>query len=242
MATVSKKTTKKKTANKSTKKISQDAIVSRARRMLRSKQKQLWEVLGFEGEYSDEAFDEKMAEAAKTREASMSSGERQEAYIKKLEDQKAELMAKAKMLNEELTKARQQLDQEVDNRENLEIEYQIRAEAAKAGITDTDYAIHMFKRHVVNLGDDQEANPSGFFESLKKDPAKRYLFTEEKISAGPKPVAQTGAPQQLQTNGQAQPTPSTGPQVEKDENVLDMDKRSFNQRTRDQYGFSPGMA
>ena len=157
------------------KKPSDDAVLSRARRMYRSKMKKVWEALGVEGTFDEARLDEVLEGLVKDREASMGAQERVEARLNKLEEQNSELRAKQQASQAEADKARRELEQERQQRENLEVENQILDEARKVGILDGDYALHLFRKHVQTLPEDQEPDPSGYFEGLKNDDSKRPL-------------------------------------------------------------------
>jgi len=240
---------KKKTSQR--KRSIEDQIVSRARREFRKKMKPVAEALGIDPN-DDEAFNAKIDEMLKVQEESKSVSERLEGRSKALEEKNGELNAKIHQLQTELTKSRRELVSEQRSFQNLQIEYEIRTEATKAGLRDHDYAVHLFKQFVKSSPEDAEIDPGSYFEGLKKDSSNRHLFVEESVSAGPKPVSDQVQNQEAVGNNQNQaqnlppqgaPKPvDPGTNTQEAPDALTMNQRDFNKHTQDKYGFRAGLA
>lgn len=250
--------------SKSSRRVSEETVISRARRLMRAEMKKVAQALGLEN-YDPNTVNAKLEELKKARESGMSINERYEQQLNELRAQNQELNAQLGTATGELQKHRKDLVQAQKAQERLQVEYEIRTIASKAGINDLDYGVHLLKQHIKALPADQQVlNDEAvrvYFEGLKKDPGKRYLFQEERVPAGPQSVAdektkaaasavaaqptaqQPGQPAQTQIPGQGAPTPATGAAGEKKEvNALEMGKRDFNAHTREKYNYSPGMA
>jgi hypothetical protein len=238
---------KKPTQKKGGKPASEEAVLVRAKRMYRGKLRQVWEALGKDGPLDEEALDGELKRLVEERESQMGDRERQESRLAKIEEQNAELRTKLASAQAAAEKAEKARATEQQRREHVEIEHEIRDVARDAGVRDGDYALHLFRSHVKGLGDDQDVDPRQFFESLKKDDSKRHLFREEPVKAGPstleKDQQQQATPPGQPNQPQPQPKPAVaGAQSNGPDDALALDKRSFNQRTADKYGFRPGMA
>lgn len=236
---------------KPTKKPSEEAVLSRARRLMRAEKRKLWNLLGFEGDYDDAKFEEHVAGLAAQKESTMTDQEKNAARIKELETQVATLNGKLATSQESETKARQALQSAEKKFQRASVEAEIREAARAVGIMDPDYAIHLYREHLKKLPEaerDQKAPmPDQYFgEVLKKDPSKKHLFREEVVAAGPKSVAaeqtQTQPPPPAQTpaNGTAPAAPKPGDATAKPpESVEKLSPRDFAKETERKYGFRP---
>jgi TolA-binding protein len=230
--------------------VSDETVLSRARRMFRSEMKKVAQALGMET-YEKEAFDKKIAELLKAREDGMSNVERQDKRMKDFEDRISELNTKLTQSSVEAKRLQRELQEKTSELEGIQTETEIRELAFSAGLKDVDYGIHQLRAHIRKLPEGEEINPEGitkFFETMKK--SKPFLFGEERVPAGPSSLAEersNGSAQPSPGNGtlpaQGAPPPSDPGKAQKDEvNALDMKKVDFNKHTREKYGFSPGMA
>jgi len=234
--------------------ISQKALLERANRMARQQVNKevarISKALGIEG--TDKAkLDAKLAELEKQRTDGQPVQERYESRIKELEEERGKLMVERERLKTELNRAKRDVEKELRRRSDMEVEHELRALAAKSGIRDPDYALHLFGEHVRKNGD--AADPSNFFEGLKINTAFRYLFNEETVAAGPKAgipaaasqagaqVAQATAPASSTGTPAPTPAPPGKAQAAEDSDVMDMKSIDFKRRTADKYGFRPGM-
>ena len=232
---------------------SEEAVLSRARRMSRQRLRPLAESLGVNPN-ADKAMDEAIAGLIKTQQDTLSSSERVESRLKALEEHNVELRSKVSQTQGELSRTKRELATKGQELTDVEIERDIERTALAAGVRDTDYGISLFKRHAAGLGDDVEPDCPAFFESLKK--SKPFLFTEETVPAGPSPGAaavpqnqdpaqpgatQAGAPQSQIPD---QPAPKPGPSGEPppEVNAEKMNPREFAEHTRKNYNYTPGQA
>jgi hypothetical protein len=251
---------KKPTPNKPRRKASEDAVLSRARRMFRSEMKKVATALGFE-EYDEASFNEKIEEMTKARDDNLSMSERQSNQLQALEAEKSKLLGEKQVLQTELTKSKRDLAAMEKEHESFKVEQELRDVARQTGIRDPDYALHLLKKHCNTLPEDQEPDVPAFFEGLKKDATKRHLFEVEDVAAGPKPVAEqtVTAPQQQPQQPQAQPQgapqagqPNQPPQpppkpaaaggAPTSPNALEMSDADYRNYAKEKYGYTPGMA
>lgn len=115
------------------------------------------------------------------------------------------------------------------------IETELRFEAARAGIVDTDYAIHLFAREAAK---NEAAVPTKFFGGLKS--THPHLFTATAPSEVPVEVPVTTAPPESLQPGEARPLPSATGTPPALPNAENMDQQQFSSHLRS-YGFHPGM-
>ncbi len=235
--------------------VSEEAVLSRARRMFRKEMKVVAQALGME-EYDEDKLREALGEMKKAREDNQSALQRSDGRIKGVEEQNGELRGTVSQLQRELTAARRDLKMAVQEIDDSSVVHEIEKAAGSVGFRDTDYGVELFRRHARGLPDGQDPDVSKFFEDLKKDQSKRYLFTEEDVTAGPKPGAQTvpqqpqqpqqppgqqGAPQgpnNVPDQGAPRPAdPGGQPQAT---DALSMNSREFSQHSQDKYGYRPG--
>lgn len=250
---------KPKTNQKPRKPASEEAVLSRARRLANKELRKVAAALGME-KYDEEELNQRLDEMVKAREDNQSALERLDGRAKTLEEQNAELRAKISQLNKDLTDSRREAENAKGELEEYKVVHEIAEAAMRVGVTDTDYAVELFRRHASKLGDNEEPDVNAFFEGLKNDPKRRYLFKEEEVTAGPKPAgetpqqpAQPAQPQQPQgqqgaTQGQnsipdqGAPAPANPGAQPEGKDALDMNPREFAEHTAKNYGFRPGRA
>lgn len=257
---------KLKQQTRSSKPPSEEAVLSRARRIAKKELKKFATALGME-EYDEEAVNARLDEMVKAREENQSVLERTEGRAKTLEEQNGELRAKNAQLTQDLTRARKELEAAKQELDDFQVESEIEKAAVSAGFRDSDYGIELFRRWASTQPEDADLDPAAYFEELKSDQSKRFLFVEETVTAGPKPGTQAAPhnPQQPGQPGQGQqtqqppgqqgatqgqgnippqgaPSPAGGQPDGQPKNVLDMNPREFAEHTRNTYGYSPGRA
>lgn len=112
-----------------------------------------------------------------------------------------------------------------------QIEAELSAAAARAGVVDTDYAVHLFAKAAAS---GKATDPGEFFTALKG--------THVHLFSAPKPVevTPTTAPPESMQPGEAKPVPVAAGTPAKATNAEDMNPLEFNRHLRS-YGFSPGM-
>lgn len=225
---------------------SNETVVSRARRMMRSEMKKIAEALGMEN-YDEAEFKKQLEEMRKAREENLSHSERVERRLTALEESNTKLKAQNNQLNKELGVYKRKAENKEMEVSNLEIEHEIRRSAWEAGVQDIDYAIHRFKQHVLGLSDtDPDPDPKEYFEGMKKDPKLKYLFQEREVPAGPSSEAERstgdgkGAPQSQLTEGA--PKPAQTQETGKPPDVMDMSGKDFRDHVQSSYGFRPGIS
>lgn len=265
MAKNAKKTTTRRTPQKRSKPASNEAVLSRARRMAKKELKKVAVALGLE-EYDEETVNSALDEMRKAREENMTVLERTEGRNKSLEEQNNELRSKLSQAQHELTKTQKELEEAQQDLTDFQVESEIEKCALAVGIRDTDYAIDLFRRWAADQPDDTELDANAYFEGLKKDPNRRHLFIEEEVTAGPTPPGDTtqqqqqpgGQPQQQQQQqpgqqGQSQgqsnlpdqgapPPANPGGQPDKPSDALSMNPKEFSDHASSKYGYRPGMA
>lgn len=266
-----KRTQEMATKKKTTKKTSSrgrnrdEAFEARVRKAIRVEKRKVWESLGLDGDFDETALNEKLDSLLSAREENKSVVERLEGREKRLQEENNELRSKVAELERASESAKHEAESAKAELEELSVEYELRSLATASGVTDLDYGLELFRRHASTLPEDADVNEGTvktFFEELKKDPAKKYLFAEASVSAGPRPIAEkTGTqPQQTQTQPGQQGAPQgqpnktdipdqgapkpEGAQTPDGEgaNVLEMNKADFARHSREKYGYSPGMA
>ena len=195
-----------------------EAILARARQMVRQEKRKLWTTLGFEGEFSEADFDAKIGELAKAKDAKPAEGAGAGAADKQVAAENAKLKAKllaaqrerrriwaALKLGDEYDDAKfgeklaeyarqtSALRKEVEGKaralEDLKIEQQIQEAARASGFVDPEYGTDLYRRHVAALPEDKEPpEVSAFFEELRKDAKRKHLFEPARVPAGPRPA------------------------------------------------------
>lgn len=239
--------------------VSEETVLSRARRLTRSELKRIAQGLGIElPKYDAETLGAALAELKKGKEQGTSEAQREAERVRQLEERVAELTVQAQVVKTENARLKREAQQAAQQAEKSQAESEIRDLATRAGVVDLDYGLHLLRRHIKALPAGTEIDAEGikgYFEGLKKDPTKRAIFTEPAVPAGPAPVGEkttqaqpasgAGQAQQPQSNlpPQGAPAPAPGQGARPAEpNALEMNKRDFNRHARETYGYSPGMA
>jgi hypothetical protein len=233
-------TEKKKNTKRSA---SEEAVVSRARRMAKAQLKSVAAALGLDS-YDEKAVAEKVAELKASRESGMGEGEKLAARTKELEAKLAESHKKNMTAKAELLKLQKQAERAQSDKQRAEIEHKISDAARGAGCVDPEYAIHLFRQHVLSQGPHKD-NPAIFFDSLKKEPGKTHLFQSVSVGAGAQPVKGSNRSDAQITPDTSPPAPAAGGaagQKEDSEQVEKLNPAEFNRRTQDRYGYRPGAA
>lgn len=238
---------------------------ARVRRAVRSEKKRVWEALGLEGDFDETKLGEKVDELLKAREENKSAIERFEGRASTLEEKMSDLKAELSRVTKERDRLTNDLKGKDEEISDMQVEHELREHAWRAGIKDPDYAIELLRRHARDLPEEQDPDVPKFFEDLKQDKSKRYLFEESSVAAGPKSAAeqqaaqqaaaqqqqqsqqpgQQGAPQGQQTAipDQGAPKPAEGGEAEpKQKGVMEMNSREFAAHTDKNYDYRPGMA
>lgn len=234
------------TAKPSKRRFSEETVLSRARRLMRQQLNPVAQVLGLE-KYEPETFKQKLDELKKQKEDGLSGSERSEKRVKELEEKVVDLNTRLSKASEEGTRLKREYASLQKEHERERTESEIRELAQKAGVADLDYGLHLLKSHILKSGE-EVGDVSGFFEALKKDPTKKLLFVEEKVAAGPRPLAEEKQNQNGQNgNGHlpAQPAPKPaepGQKTGEEPDVLKMNKGDFGSYAREKYGYAPGSA
>lgn len=240
--------------NKQGRAFSEETVIARARRMMRSELTPVAKALGLE-KYEPESFNAKIAELNKGREEGVSASDAANRRAKELEEKLIDVTAKLQQKTGEVNRIQRELQNTQVKLEQQSAEFDIRELALGAGIRDMDYALHLFRQHAKSVPDGEEIeseNIRTFFEGLKK--TKPHIFTEERVAAGPRSIADekkdreaapantSGKPGEATMRNPPSPTEpgraGTGDEV----NAEGMTKQQFNKYTREQYGYTPGMA
>lgn len=156
--------------------------------------------------------------------------------VQKLQEQLADAQRRLEKQTRALNDASKKHKREVRRLKDRQIEADLKAHAARAGVKDVDYAVHLFARAVA---EGKQVKPGEYFAGLKT--THGFLFGPEGAPAEPEAVTPSTAPPASTAPGEVTPDPedpgTPAPQV----NVEDLDQREFNQRTQSKYGFTPGM-
>lgn len=212
---------------------SEKAFLSRVRQANRADRRKIWTALGFEGEFDDKAFDEKLAAFQKAR----ADGDAGEGDADKLAEAKTKIQAletKVAELSKRLAKATKEAEVKTAELEDFKAEHEIREAARAVGIVDADYAVDAFRRHASATPEGKESpQPSAYFEEMKKDPKRKHLFQPIEVAAGPQKTTQQaeGAPP-------AAPPPAEGGNPTAVD-AMKMSKKDFNAHAA-QYGYRAG--
>jgi hypothetical protein len=140
---------------------------------------------------------------------------------------------KATRAGQDMTKKHKR---EVRRLKDRQIEADLKADAARAGIKDVDYALHLFAK---NVADGNTSKPREFFGGLKNSHA--FLFGANGAPAEPKDIDPSTAPPASAAPGEVTPEPAPSGDPAPAPSVDDMDSRDFNNHARSKYGFTPGM-
>lgn len=215
---------------------SEKAFLTRVRQATRATKRSVWAALGFEGEFDDKAFEEKLAAYQK---AKAEGGEDDAGTADKVAAAKQKittLEAKVVELGKRLAKATKDVEAKTSELEDFKAEHEIREAARSVGIVDADYAVDAFRRHAATTPEGKESpQPSAYFEELKKDPKRKHLFQAIEVAAGPQKTNQQqadGAP------AAAPPNPTDGGQPPAVD-AMKMSKKDFNAHSAT-YGFRAG--
>jgi hypothetical protein len=114
------------------------------------------------------------------------------------------------------------------------VEKELHFKASRAGIQDTDYALHLYAR-AANSGEADD--PDKFFASLR---AKVPMIFDPATAPKPEPVAPSTAPAESTAPGGVTPKPAEPGLKKPAEDVADMSPQDFAARTRNRYGWSVG--
>lgn len=186
------------------------AVLNRAKRLLRAYiRDQLAPVLGLAGEDITEEKVVVALKAAQDRIKEIEAGNTPD-LVKEVDRLKAENLQLKKKAVKAIRVAKAK-EQEAKDRD---VEFEIREAAMTAGVKDVDYGIHLFRSHVVGLAEGSpEPEPKKFFEGLRTDEGKRYLFDAGTTLAGTRTIAEENRTQQTQQTSTQPPnqTPSQAP-------------------------------
>lgn len=237
---------------KSNREPSDEAVLSRARRLAKKQMTPMLEALGLTADASQEQIQEALSGLTKARQENMGAVERAEEKLRqaeaKLEEEKAlrkEAEAKASGLESQVEELQGEL-------EYMQADFTFRSAARKLGVVDEDYAMELLKRKLNSMPDDAEIEDDfaeQFFQGLKEDKSKSYLFGEVETPAGPSPASNQDAIDSGGTppgdgnpapENQPDPNPSPAGKPEPEEDVSELDRRAFNRRTYQKYGYRPG--
>lgn len=246
-----------------------EAVLARARQMVRQEKRKLWTTLGFEGEFSEAEFDAKVGALAAQKAQSPAEGagggdkalaaenvklkarlvaaqrERRKVWAAlKLGDEYDDAKFGEKLL--EYAKQASALRKEVEGKarelEDFKIEHQIKEAARASGFVDPDYGTDLYRRHVAGLKEDAEPPAvEAFFEELRKDAKRKHLFEPARVPAGPRPAgADTKGKDETDNQpGEGRAAPPAS-STNGDADVSKMSGRDFARYRRETYGFAPG--
>jgi hypothetical protein len=131
---------------------------------------------------------------------------------------------------------------DVQRLKDKNIEAELRFTAKSAGITDPDYATHLFARAAAS---GQSTDPDAFFTSLKTSHPFLFVASTAPAAIPPKPTevpAGTAPPESAQP-GEAKPTPAPAGSSTAAENPVDqMNPTEFGKHMRQKYGYTSGMS
>lgn len=214
-----------------------ESFMKRAQRMARAQTRETMQrvagALGLE-EFDEKSFEAKLKELEQAKRDGMSVIQRTDAKAKEYEQQVQQLRQENQRLKKDAQKTRGLKERLEQQRQSLETEASLKLAAVKAGIDDSEYALHLVERHLSENGSDG-FEPETFFEGLKQSSKHKHLFRPEEVPAGPR----AGMPPQHER--QPPPAAPAGTPPKNEDDVEKLDKRAFNQRTRERYAFSPPM-
>lgn len=228
----------KQTKKPGKKHASEASVLARAKRLARAELKKVAEALGLEN-FDEATFQAKLAELKSARESGMGDAEKHASRVRELESKLLEQKRAVLEAKTQAARLQKQIKQVEVEKTRSSIEAKI-AEAAKlAGVRDSNYATHLFREHVLSNGA-HKSDPNLFFESLKKETDKAFLFEPKTVGAGvQQKLPRADAHSKIETT-QPEPKINTGAPEEKD-TVDEMNPAEFAKRTREKYGFRPTM-
>lgn len=214
--------------------------------------------LGIDGIANADQLSEKLGNISQERERNMSDSERNASRVTQLQDQLKAANKELGRYKSAYTDVKNERDSLRDDLDTLNAEVEVKDAAQSAGVTDFSYAMHLFRNHCIEEGENAEfgEDPKGFFESLKKGGKSLHIFNSETIAAGPKPATEAAeantqaeggqppqsdlppqpAPRPQEAGGAQPPAPGNGGE---EEDVSKMDPGAFQKRTEEKYGFRP---
>jgi hypothetical protein len=155
--------------------------------------------------------------------------------LKTIQAENVNLRRKVDKLSRAQMDVQKKHKREVRRLKDRQIEADLKATAARQGIRDVDYAVHLFAKEIAS---GKTTKPNDFFTGLRTDYG--YLFNG---TAAPVPDVldpETAPPASTQP-GEATPEPKAPGTPAPAVNVDDMDNRDFSRHAQSKYGFTPGM-
>jgi flagellar motor switch/type III secretory pathway protein FliN len=162
----------------------------------------------------------------------------------KLQQDKVKLQAEVDKQKRTVADLEAKHKKDVTRLRDKQTEAELKFMAKGAGVTDVDYAIHLFARAAAA---GQTTDPTAFFGGLKG--THSYLFLASVPSspvvaeAPPVAVPAVTAPLESSQPGETKPTPVTPTSAtSKDASVENLSGQDFNRHMRSKYGYVPGMS
>ena len=215
-----------------------------AKRQLMEKTQGWARALGIKGD-SLEEFEKGLAGLRAEREKTLPETEQMRAQVQELQHRLQQEQGNNARLRDALKKSERERKRQTEKQQAAEVEQEIKQAAAVAGLKDSDYALHLFRKHVVEGGSFQN-DPKQFFESLKAKPDFKHLFPETALGAGPPAGAQAPAAGGEPGPGSAVPDQGAPPPAKPGAagkaptgNVGELSKKDFAERTQSRYGYRP---
>lgn len=242
------------------------SVMNRVKRAENAQARKLAAAMGLEGVTNAQDLEDKMQNLQAEREKNMTDSERNASRVTQLQDQLKQAQTDLSRYKRAYTDAKSkqaelqgQVESLKDDYETLEAEVTIKDAAQAAGVTDFDYAMHLFRGYCLSEGEEAQfgEDPKGYFEDIKKQNRHLHIFENKTVAAGPTSAqkaeaeSQPGAseatpppdlppqPAPAPKSAGGQLTPPSGSSSGDPEDVTDMDKAAFQKRTEDMYGFRP---
>ena len=207
-----------------TKTPSSKAILDRANRMAKRQVNKvvadLAEALGVEADSHSSLLEAVKAAKSETQSTNENASALEAKYAR-LKEEHAKLQNETTKVRQMYRKAEKERRKYYDDLQEHLMVSEIKDSARAAGVRDEDYAVHLFRSHVLSDGEYSE-QPGNFFESLKTDQGKKFLFDEELTAAGPsslkdqleeqKKLDPANAPDEEQASGEEQQKAAEGEQ------------------------------
>lgn len=236
------------------------SVTVRVKRAENAQAREIAKAFGIEGVTNAADLKEKMSNVTAEREKNMTDSERNASKVTQLQEQLKQTQGKLDQYKRAYADVKGKYDTVKDDYETLEAEVIVKDAAQEAGVANFDYAMHLFRSHCVKEGENAQfgEDPKGFFEDLKKNSRELHIFQTSTVAAGPQSAqekaeadSQPGnAGTQTQSDLPPQPDPkpkeaggtqpppggNSGGDLE---DVTDMDKGAFQQRTEEKYGYRP---